>query len=225
MEVLSVTASALQFLSEKIITGELKPGQKMNESTVSVQLGISRPPLREALRLLEKNHLVVNIPRRGTYVAELSVQDFIEVSQIREMIECYTIDLLEAAGTRNLPKVTTALDKALSQATPLKSADPKDLLDYIKVFLDFHHCLVESSGNSLLTHIYHSISFNLARYQFIYFHIHGTAQRSLADHKRTLEFIRNGKYDRARGELKKHIQYTVETVKSWISHPALSRTG
>ena len=225
MEVLSVTASALQFLSEKIITGELKPGQKMNESNVSAQLGISRPPLREALRLLEKNHLVVNIPRRGTYVAELSVQDFIEVSQIREMIECYTIDLLEAAGTRNLPKVTTALDKALSQATPLKSADPKDLLDYIKVFLDFHHCLVESSGNSLLTHIYHSISFNLARYQFIYFHIHGTAQRSLADHKRTLEFIRNGKYDQARGELKKHIQYTVETVKIWISHPALSRTG
>jgi len=225
MEVLSVTASALQFLSERIITGELKPGQKLNESTLSVQMGISRPPLREALRLLEKDHLVVNIPRRGTYVAGLSVQDFIEISQVREMIECYTIDLLEAAGTRNLPRVTTALDKALNLPMPLKSADPKDVLDYIKVFLDFHHSLVESSGNSLLTQTYRSISLYLARYQFIYFHIDGTAQRSLRDHSRTIEFIRKGKYDQAREELRKHIQYAVEIVKNWISQPALSRTG
>jgi DNA-binding GntR family transcriptional regulator len=225
MEILSVTASALQFLSEKIITGELKPGQKLNESSLSVQLGISRPPLREAVRLREKDHLVVNIPRRGTYVAGLSVQDFIEVSQVREMIECYTIDLLEAAGARNLPNVTAALDKALNLPTPLTSADPKDLLAYIRVFLDFHHCLVESSGNSLLTHIYRSISSYLARYQFIYFQIDGTAQRSLRDHNRTIEFIRKGKYDQARKELRRHIQYAVEMVKNRISQPALSRTG
>ncbi|MCX6027056.1 MAG: GntR family transcriptional regulator [Chloroflexi bacterium] len=225
MEVLSVTASALQLLRERIITGELKPGQKLNESVLSDRLGISRPPLREAFRLLENDHLVVNIPRRGTYVPELTAQDYTEVAQIREMVECYAIDLLEAAGTRILPKVDSALHRAENLPVPPTTAGPEDLLAYIKVLLSFHQYLVESSGNSLLAQIHHSISFYLARYQFVYFRIDGTVQHSLPNHRRTAEFIREGKYDQAKEELRKHIQYAVETVKNEISQPAKSRTG
>lgn len=225
MNILNVTGSALQFLREKIITGELKSGQKLNESSLSTKLGISRPPLREAFRVLENDRLVVNVPRKGTYVTELSIKDFIEVSQIREMIECYAIDLLEASNIRNLPKVTLALNKASSFSNPFNSVDPEKLLSYIKVFSDFHISLVESSGNYRLTHIYNSITFNLARYQFIYFYIHGTAQRSLDDHKRTLELIKSGNYDQAKEELRKHIHYTVDLVKNRILHPAISRAG
>lgn len=225
MNILNVTGSALQFLREKIITGELKSGQKLNEISLSVKLGISRPPLREAFRILEKDHIVVSIPRKGTYVTELSVKDFEEISQIREMIECYTVDLLKASNIRNLPKVTLSLNRALSLPMPLNSVDPEQLLNRIKVILDFHTSLVESSGNSRLTNIYNSISFNLARYQFIYFYISGAAQHSLDDHKRILEFIRYGNYDQAKVELKKHIHYAVELVKNRILHPAISRAG
>ena len=89
MEILNVTASTLEFLREKIITGELKSGQKLNETSLSVTLGISRPPLREAFRLLEKDHMVVNIPRKGTCVTELSIKDYGEVSQVRQILERY----------------------------------------------------------------------------------------------------------------------------------------
>ncbi len=225
MKIVNVTTSALQFLREKIITGELKSGEKLNEYSLSAKLGISRPPLREALRILEKDHMAVNIPRKGTYVTELSVKDFEELSQIREMIECYTIDCLKTFHIRNLPKVTLAFNKALSLPNPLNSVDPEQLLNYIRVFLDFHTSLVESSGNSQLTHIYHSINFNLARYQFIYFYINGTAQHSLEDHKRILELIRNSNYDEAKEELKRHIHYAVEVVKNRILHPAIFRAG
>ena len=225
MKIVNVTTSALQFLREKIITGELKSGERLNEASLSSKLGISRPPLREALRILEKDHMAVNIPRKGTYVTELSVKDFEELSQIREMIECYTIDYLKTSHIRNLPKVTLAFNKALSLPNPLNSVDPEQLLNYIKVFLDFHTSLVDSSGNSQLAHIYHSINFNLARYQFIYFYINGTAKHSLDDHKRILEFIRNGNYDEAKEELKKHIHYAVEVVKNRILHPAIFRAG
>jgi DNA-binding GntR family transcriptional regulator len=225
MEISNVTGTALQVLMEKIITGELKSGQKLNETGLSVKLGISRPPLREAFRILEKDHMVINIPRKGTYVAELSVKDFEELSQIREMIECYAIDLLKASDIRNLPKVTLALNKALSLPMPLNGVDPEELLNHIRVILDFHTSLVESAGNSRLTYDYRSISLNLARYQFIYFYISGAAQRSLDDHTRTLEFIRNGSYDQAKEELRKHIHYTVELVKNRILHPAISRAG
>ena len=214
MEILNVTTSILQLLREKIITCELKPGQKLNESNLSKSFGISRPPLREAFRVLEKDNMVVNVPRKGTYVTELSSKNYTEVSQVREMIECYTIELLKSLSIRNLPKVTMALSRASSLSMPLDSTDPKKLLGYEKVFLDFHKNLVESSENTLLISIYNAISINLARYQFIYFYIDGTTKHSLEDHYRILEFITNGDYDQAKEELKKHINYTIELVKS-----------
>ena len=149
-----------------------------------MNLGISRPPLREAFRLLEKDHLVVNIPRKGTFATELSTKDYEEVSQIRQMIECYAIDLLKTSNVKGLSKVDLALDRASKLPMPLNTVEPVELLNRIRVFLEFHNSLVESSGNSRLNDIYHSITFNLARYQFIYFHIHGTAQHSLDDHKK-----------------------------------------
>lgn len=223
MEVLNVTISAHHFLRDKIIIGELGPGEKLNEATLSMELGISRPPLREALRLLEKDHMVVNIPRKGTYVSELSIKDFLEGSQIREILESYAINLLKASKIRNMPKVTLAFNKALNLPIPFNRVDPEHLLDNMKVFLDFHNCLVESSGNTRLAQIYGSVMWNLARYQFIYFCVTGTAQRSLEDHKRTLEFIRHGSYEEAKEHLRAHIDYAVEVVKDRILDPAISR--
>jgi DNA-binding FadR family transcriptional regulator len=126
---------------------------------------------------------------------------------------------------RNLPKVTLALNKALSLPMSNNSVDPEELLNRIRVILDFHTSLVESTGNSRLAYNYHSISLSLARYQFIYFYINGAAQHSLEDHAKTLEFIRNGNYDQAKEELRKHIHYTVELVKTRILHPAISNAG
>ncbi len=222
MQILNVTASVLQFLREKIIVGELKPGHKLNELSLSADLGISRPPLREAFRILERDHLVLNIPRKGTYVTKLSIKDFVDVSQTREMIECYSIDLFKASDVRNLPKVTTALNRALSLPLPQDNVDSEKLLNYVKVLLDFHTSLIESTGNSLLSSIYNAISFNLARYQFIYFHMDSTAQHSLDAHSRILGLINSGDYDRAKEEMRKHIHYAMDLVKNRILHPAIA---
>ena len=225
MEILSVTESTLHFLRRRIITGELKPGQKLNESSLSEELGISRPPLRETFRILEKDHLMVTIPRRGTHVTELSISDFEEICQIREMIECFTIDLIKASGIRNLPKVTAALNKGLTLSLPFKTADSDELLNGIKLLLDFHDTLIESSGNSRMAYIYNSMSYNLARYQFIYFQIEGAVQHSLDDHKEILQLIRNGNYDQAKEKLRKHINYAGELVKSKVFHQAMLCVG
>jgi DNA-binding FadR family transcriptional regulator len=141
------------------------------------------------------------------------------------MIECYAIDLFKTSNVRNLPKVDLALERASKLPMPLNTVESVELLNRIRVFLEFHNSLVESSGNSRLNDIYHSISYNLARYQFIYFHIHGTAQHSLGDHKKILEFIKNGAYDQAKEELRRHVDYAVELVKSKISHSAVSSAG
>ena len=217
MEILSVTESALHFLRRKIITGELKPCQKLNECSLSQELGISRPPLRETFRILEEDHLMVTIPRKGTYVTELSLRDFEEICQIREIIECFTIDLIKASSTRNLSKVTSAVNRGLTLSLPFNSVGSDELLNGIKLLLDFHESLIECSGNSRMAYIYNSMGYNLARYKFIYFQIEGAVQHSLDDHKRILQLIRNSNYDQAKEELRKHIKYAGELVKSEVS--------
>lgn len=226
MQIQNVTSIVVQFLREKILIGELKPGQKLNESNLSARLGISRPPIREAFRLLEKDHLVANIPRKGTYVTDISLENFTEVFQTREMVECYAIDLLKASNIKILPKVTAAFNKSLQIPLPINSLNPEELLNYIKVFSEFHVNLVEASGNSLLSNIYHSITFNLARYQFVYFHLYGsTAQDSVNAHRTTLELINNGDYDWAKEELKKHHGHVKELVKNKILPTAVFSTA
>ncbi|MBW2123631.1 MAG: GntR family transcriptional regulator, partial [Deltaproteobacteria bacterium] len=68
MEIRGVTKSLVDYLRTQIITGNLPPGQKLNEIRLSSDLGVSRPPLREAFRILEHDRLVASIPRKGTYV-------------------------------------------------------------------------------------------------------------------------------------------------------------
>ena len=221
MEILSVTESALQFLRRRIIIGELKPGQKLNECSLSEELGISRPPLRETFRILEKDQLVVAIPRKGAYVTELSIRDFEEVCQIREMVECYVVDLLKISNVRSLPKMASAIDRGLAVKLSFDRTNPEGLLNDIGVLLDFHYILIEYSGNSRVSKIYHSMSYNLARYQFIYFNVDGAVQYSLDEHEKILELIRNGNYDQAKEELRKHIQYAAELVKSKVFDQAI----
>ena len=216
MEIPSITSKVLQTLRDKIIVGQLKSGRKLNELDITKELGISRPPLREALRILEADHLVVSIPRKGTYVSELSVKDFVEFSQTREMIECYCVDLLKKTNIRNLPKVQTALEKTQTLPGSLITVDQEQSFHHIQVFLDFHRSLVKSTENSLLFNIYNSISHSLARYQYIYFHIEEAAQHSFDRHKKVFDLINRGDFDQAKEELRKHINYTVELVKTRI---------
>jgi DNA-binding GntR family transcriptional regulator len=221
METISIASKALQTLRYKIIVGELKAGYKLNELDISRDLGISRIPLREALRILEKDSMVANVPRKGTYVSELSLKDFIEVSQAREMVESYSIDLLKASNNRSLPSVEVAFRAAQNLPTPFVSEDPVQSTKNIRIMLDFHSRLVEATGNSMLSRMYESIGYTLSRYQYIYFHINDAALHSLDDHKSVLDLISRGEFDLAKEALKKHIGYTVELVKNRVIHKVL----
>jgi DNA-binding GntR family transcriptional regulator len=213
MEIMGVTERLVQYLRDRIIIGELRAGQKLNEAHLSLSLGVSRPPLREAYRILEHEHLVFNIPRKGTYVTEISIEDLQEVYHAREMIECCAIDLCKAKNIRDLPQVASALAAGFKLSVP-STDDTEQYLIYLKTFADFHIKLVESCGNSWLIHFYQAIASNLARYQFRYFHIPGTHETSLKDHGEVLNLIEAGDHDRAKEYLSSHINYTFELLKS-----------
>lgn len=221
MEGVNLTSTVVETLREKIIIGELKPGHKLNEIDISMELGVSRPPLREAFRVLEKDNMAVSVPRKGTYVSALSLKDFTEVSQTREMIECFSMDLLKASDIRDLPKAERALQEAAALQSRFNITDEAELIRSIKVMHEFHVSLVEATGNSMLSRIYDSIGYTLARYQYIYFHIDDAARHSLEDHNGVLALVRKGNFDQAKEELRNHIHYTVDLVRNRIIHRAV----
>lgn len=215
MEILGVTKSTVQYLRELIITGELAPGQKLNEMEISSKLGISRPPLREAFRVLENEHLVISIPRKGCYVTEVSMENCGHIYEAREMIECYAIDLLESQRVTDLPEVASALAYA-SPDLPEHAYDNQDeIRGSPNPFPDFHIKLVESTGNFWVVHFYNAISSNLARYQYMCF-VPGILAKVQEDHQQILDFIKRGDYDQAKDLLRSHINSFFKVIENRI---------
>jgi DNA-binding GntR family transcriptional regulator len=215
MEILGVTKSVVKHLRSSIIEGELIPGQKLNEVDLSASLGISRPPLREALRLLEGENLVISIPRKGCYVSELSINDCRQIYKARELIECGTLDFLKARNIRDLPEVAEALDLTEQQKT-IPSDDNKIAeLGSRNPFPYFHLKLVESTGNNWLVRFYHMIAPTLARYQFMCY-VPEILSKVQEQHKVILDLIRNGEYDSAKKFLKRHIDWYVKFIEQTL---------
>ncbi len=221
MEVIGVKESIVQHLRTQIIIGELAPGQKLNELELSSLLGISRPPLREAFRVLENEHLIVSIPRKGTYVSDLSIKDLREVFQVRVMIECFAIDLFRAKNIKCLPDVESAL--ALSSGLSMPSYEDKQgMLRYLETRIACHRSLITSTGCDWLMHFYNSIQSSLARYQFIYTRVPGQSSRFKKEHKEILGFIEKGDYEKAKEHLRSHINSVVNILEKNISRETKS---
>ena len=215
MEIKTVTNIATEYLRKRIITGEMAAGQRINETDLASYLNISRPPIREAFRILENEHLVVNTPRRGTKVTNISMEDLQEVYQAREMLECYAIDILKNRDIRVLPDVTASVESNLS--LPMPSQDNKEeVFAYLKAFVDFHKKLIENTGNNWVLHFYNSISSHLARYQFVYLYIPESGRRSIDEHQHILSLIKVGDYEKAKDFLREHINYTFEFLRDKI---------
>lgn len=210
IQIVSATQTVVSHLRDRIITGDLAPGQRLNETLLASALGLSRPPLREALRILEAERLVVSVPRKSTYVTESSQKDFEEISEARLMIECYSIDLLQKKGVKNF----SSLDAAVSESSMAGIKSPDDsmeVLRYLRVFADFHLKLVELTGNPRLIQFHQSILNSLCRYQFTYFS-RRSSQILLNEHRLIMDYLKAGDYGQAKQALLTNICYSFESL-------------
>lgn len=128
---------------DAILSGVLQPGDKVVEEQLCADLGISRAPLREALRLLAQQGLVERVPRRGSRVAEWSSEDILQLFALRHVLECHAIEtaLPLADVDTSLQTVRAALD-AMRAAT--------DELDRDDAHRRFHAAVVGLAGNRQL---------------------------------------------------------------------------
>lgn len=215
VEIKSVSVTVVDYLRTQIITGKLSANQKINENDLATSLGVSRPPIREAFRILENEHLLVSIPRKGTYVSDVSIEDWTGLFQTREMIETYSFDLLQSMGCTDFSKVEATFEEAVGLSLP-SVENPEEMLHFHQVFAGFHTRLVELTGNSRIIHFYKTISLNLTRYQVMYLFIPGSVDVSLQNHREILDLIKKSKYDQAKKALLKHLGFASELLKDKI---------
>jgi len=219
MEVKGLRDSITEYIRAQIIAGRLAPGQRLNEAGLSETLNVSRSPLREALLVLERENLVVNIPRKGTYVTPMSEENMGMIYQVMEMVELYAIQNLKVKKITHLPELTAAVDESAKVTAP-STEDWEELLLYRRFLANFHSKLVESLGNSHIVQFYKRTSTDLARYQYLQLTKTRSGKEMVNEHKWIIGYIEKGAYNEASELLKVHIKksykYKIDALKKHL---------
>jgi DNA-binding GntR family transcriptional regulator len=135
-----------------LISGELKPGERINEAEISRQMQISRAPIREAIRQLEQEGLLVNLPRRGTFVVSLTRADVEEVYTLRADIERRAVE--QAIHHLNEAQYDT-LENLYQQM--LRAAEAGDLTELLEMDIQLHRTIIEAANWPRLRKIWESL--------------------------------------------------------------------
>ncbi len=143
-----------------ILDGELAPGAKLTEATLADRLGVSRGPVREAFRMLEEAGLVRTEKNRGVFVRDVSVEEALEIFEVRAVMDLYVGRKLAETATpaqvRELRQLADAMDRA---------AKAGQAQDFHRTNLAFHDRLLELAGNAKLVATYRKLVKELSLYR------------------------------------------------------------
>lgn len=194
-------------LKRQILIGEILPGTRMMEVELADDMGVSRTPIREAIRKLEKEGLVTIEPRRGAYASDISIKDIEDVLEVRQ-------DLEGMAAALAAIKATDEQKDELRQATEdYKCAvESGDIQEMIKLDEAFHKLIVSCSGNKTLIQMVSQIQELALRFRYIYYDDFSRFESQPMEHKEIVEAIISGDADKARLAADEHILHLKEFV-------------
>jgi DNA-binding GntR family transcriptional regulator len=189
-----------EHLKAEILANRYPPGSELLEVPLSEELGVSRGPVREALRSLESEGLVEITPRRGAVVVSLTKRDFLEAYQVRES--------LEALGVRlAVPRLSEADLDALDAQLDLMAehAAAGDLDAFFEVNAAFHEAFMAASQNRRLMKIYRRLMAQMGPYRRPSAQLRGNVERSITEHREIVAAARERDVDAAVARLMKHV--------------------
>jgi DNA-binding GntR family transcriptional regulator len=186
-------------LAQWILTGELSAGQKLTEQEVAARLGVSRGPVREALRALAESGLLQIEPNRGAFVRKIDFKEAIEIHDVYSALE----ELAARSSARSLSGAQIEELKSLVEAMDA-AAEAEDLDRYYALNLSFHQRLVEGSGNQRLLSIYNRLLNELHLFRRFGLMQRGQMQRSNYEHRQILEKITTGDEEGAAEAMRRH---------------------
>lgn len=198
-------------LRKAILTGQLKPGERLMEVHLANRLGVSRTPIREAIRKLELEGLVIMIPRRGAEVARITEKSLKDVLEVRRALDALSIEL---ACDRIAPE---ALEKLKEACTAFEEATKsKDASVIAKADVALHDIIVEAAGNQRLCQLVNNLSEQMYRYRFVYIKDDSQHQKLIAEHREIYESIAERNKERAAQAARLHIDNQEKSILQQI---------
>lgn len=198
-------------LREAILRGELKPGERLMELQLAAKLGVSRTPIREAIRMLEQEGLAVTIPRKGAEVAKMTEKDMKDVLQVREALD-------ELAATIACEQMTA------EQLDTLKST-MREFEEYTKTGnvkkiaeadVKFHDIIYQATGNPKLVNILSNLREQMYRYRIEYLKDEKNYPVLIREHSEIVEGLMAKDKTKVTAAMHRHVENQVEAVKEII---------
>jgi len=194
-------------LKTEIIKGSLKPGIKLSEGKIAVQMGVSRTPVREALKELAAEGFVKMNPNQAVVVSNASVEDVQEVLQIRGVLE----GLAARLATKMISKEEIKeLEKYQKQMEYYTKKD--DVLAFSEMDAEFHELILNVCGNNRLIQIRKNLSDQARRYRIRSLSIPGRLKYSLKEHQEVVEALKRKDVEQADRLSQKHIENVLANI-------------
>lgn len=196
-------------LKMQILTGKITPGTRMMEVDLADNMGVSRTPVREAIRKLEKEGLVVIEPRRGAYVSDISVKEMVDTLVVREDMEGLAAFLASQTITGEEIEELETITAGYSDA--IASGRMEDIIHYDEAF---HRRIVELSGNKTLIKLFETVQELALRFRYLYYDDFSRYENMPFEHRNIIDAIKSGEGEKARRVSDEHVKKLKDFVIS-----------
>ncbi|HOQ17278.1 MAG TPA: GntR family transcriptional regulator [Defluviitaleaceae bacterium] len=198
-------------LRKAILSGSLKPGERLMEKQLAEKMGVSRTPVREAIRKLELEGFVVMVPRKGAQVAEITEKDIQDVLEVRGALEALAVKIAcEKMKKEDLDHLKEIM-KEFNEAS-----EKKDIDKVIEKDVEFHDVIYQATNNEKLIQIINNLREQIHRYRVAYLKSFADYKFIGEEHKQIIRAIENKDQNLAEQIANEHIKNQEKTVINYI---------
>ncbi len=194
-------------LRNAIIMGELRPGERLMEVQIAEKMGVSRTPVREAIRKLELEGLVAMAPRKGAYIADLSKKDIMNVLEVRSAMDGLATEL---AAKRATDDEINALGQVINQFE--KYMQENNVEGLIEKDIEFHEIIYIASRNEKILQIATNLKDQIHRFRVVYLKDYSSPKELVKEHNDIYFAIQKRDGEAARQLASAHIMHQKKTM-------------
>lgn len=198
-------------LREAILKGELKPGERLMEMHLANRLGVSRTPIREAIRMLEQEGLAVTIPRKGAQVAKMTEKDLQDVLEVRDALDELAV---VCACERMTQEQFVLLQKAMKDFEAATNTD--DVRSIVETDEAFHDVIYAAAANPKLENIINSAREQMYRYRYEYVKDTSVYAQLIEEHKAIIAGFEKRDVEYVKKIMHTHLANQIDAVRTVI---------
>ena len=199
-------------IRNEVSSGILKPGDQLEVTALAERFGVSRTPIREAIRTLVESGVLETRPRKGSFVRVLSAKQLLDLFQVAAELEGMACRLAALSLTK---ENVEAIESGLAKCT--QAAEFQNNAEYAMANLDFHTAIHNASGNDWLIEQLRQLQINLNSYRTMPYEIRGRLKKSTDEHKIICDAILSGDGEHACNLMRDHMMLQGKRLPSIIA--------